>query len=152
MVRDSEPLGLILAPGSARRELSERTGWPMEVTVSDAVEPMQGCVEARPLVQAAAWAKAAATASRVDRGLVLAAATIGWLDWGLLLKSRDEADARRMSRGLAGHDLSTRMALLRPQEGGRCFSARPTSAGSDGFQRRSLLSFQGDPHARRRPC
>jgi septum formation protein len=82
---------------------------------SDAVEPTEGFVEARPLVQAAAWAKAAATAPRVDRGVILAADTIGWLDGGPLLKPRDEADARRMLRAMAGreHDLWTGVVLWR---------------------------------------
>jgi septum formation protein len=106
---------LILASASpARRELLARSGIPFEVMPADVQEPV-GFSDPRTFVQSAAWVKAAAVASRVDSGLVLAADTIGWLDGGPLLKPVDEADARCMLRSMAGreHDLWTGVVLWR---------------------------------------
>jgi septum formation protein len=106
---------LILASASpARRELLTRSGISFEVIPADVQEP-ETSPDPRSFVQSAAWLKAAAVAPRVDSGLVLAADTIGWLDGGPLLKPKDEADARRMLRSMAGreHDLWTGVVLWR---------------------------------------
>jgi septum formation protein len=108
-------LRLILASASpARRELLARSGLPFEVIPANVEEPT-GFVDPRTFVQAASWVKAAAVAPKVDRGLVLAADTIGWLDGRPLLKPADEADARRMLRAMAGreHELWTGVVLWR---------------------------------------
>ena len=106
---------LILASASpARRELLARSGLSFDVMPADVEEP-EGFSDPRTFVQSAAWIKAAAVAPKVDKGLVLAADTIGWLDGGPLLKPADEADARRMLRSMAGreHDLWTGVVLWR---------------------------------------
>jgi septum formation protein len=79
------------------------------------VDEPEGFADPRMHVQAAAWVKAAAVAPLLDRGLVLAADTIGWLDGRPLLKPADQADARRMLRSMAGreHDLWTGVTLWR---------------------------------------
>jgi septum formation protein len=106
---------LILASASpARRELLTRMGLSFEVMPADVEEP-KGFSDPRTYVNAAAWIKAAAVATKVESGLILAADTIGWLDGGPLLKPVDEADARRMLRTMAGreHDLWTGVSLWR---------------------------------------
>jgi septum formation protein len=106
---------LILASASpARRSLLSRAGFTFEVMPAGVEEPT-GFADPRTFVQSAAWVKAAAVASGVADGLVLAADTIGWLDGGPLLKPADEADARRMLRAMAGreHDLWTGVVLWR---------------------------------------
>jgi septum formation protein len=59
--------------------------------------------------------KAAAVALRVDKGLVLAADTIGWIDGEVIGKPLDENDARRILRQLSGreHELWTGVCLWR---------------------------------------
>jgi septum formation protein len=111
----TSPVRLVLASASpARRELLARTGLPFEVIPANVNEPVDS-PDPRTLVQSAAWLKAADVAPKVDRGLVLSADTIGWLDGGPLLKPADEADARRMLRAMAGreHDLWTGVVLWR---------------------------------------
>jgi septum formation protein len=106
---------LILASASpARRDLLVRSGLSFEVIPADVEEPT-GFSDPRTFVQSAAWIKAAAVAPKVEKGLVLAADTIGWLDGGPLLKPADESDARRMLRSMAGreHDLWTGVVLWR---------------------------------------
>src|SRR5262249_52327234 len=90
------PTRLILASGSpARRDLMSRMGVPFEVIPAAVEEPLQaGTGDARSYVAEIAWIKAAAVAPRVDRGIVIAADTVGWLDGGPVLKPDDEADAR----------------------------------------------------------
>jgi septum formation protein len=119
-VGEPSPVRLILASASpARRELLARTGLPFEVIPSRAEEPTGGFADPRSFVQAAAWLKAADVAPRVERGLVLAADTIGWLDGGPLLKPADETDARRMLRSMGGreHELWTGVVLWRRPDG-----------------------------------
>src|SRR5437899_2454684 len=74
------PFRLILASGSpARRELLARAGYSFNVQPSHIDEPDgKGCKDPRTFVQQLAWEKAAAVASEVEEGLVLAADTIGW--------------------------------------------------------------------------
>jgi septum formation protein len=108
---------LILASGSpARRELLARLGRPFEVMTADIAEPLvAGTGDGRSYVAEIAWRKAAAVAPRVDRGIVIAADTVGWLDGQPVLKPADEADARRILLSLAGreHELWTGVVLWR---------------------------------------
>ncbi len=108
---------LILASGSpARRELMARLGVPFEVMPADVEEPLQaGTGDARSYVATIAWMKAAAVAPKIDRGIVIAADTVGWLDGKPVLKPADEADARRILTSLSGrdHELWTGMVMWR---------------------------------------
>lgn len=106
---------LVLASSSpARRELMERLGRPFEVMPSSVEEPT-GFTDPRTEVQAVSWLKAAKVAPAVDRGVVIAADTIGWIDGQAILKPTDEADARRILRQLGGreHELWTGVVLWR---------------------------------------
>jgi septum formation protein len=69
-------------------------------------------------VQHVSWLKAAAVAQRIDRGLVLAADSVGWIDGQVIAKPADRADARRILRLLAGaeHELWTGVILWRRPE------------------------------------
>jgi len=111
------PPRLILASGSpARRELMARLGVPLEVIPADVDEPLDaGGGDPRSYVAHIAWIKAAAVAPRIDRGIVIAADTVGWLDGRPVLKPADEADARRILTSLAGrvHELWTGVKLWR---------------------------------------
>jgi septum formation protein len=111
------PFRLILASGSpARRDLLARAGYRFEVLPANIDEPSgEGFPDARSLVQHTAWLKAAAVAPRVDKGIVLAADTVGWLHGRVIGKPADEADARRILRLLAGteHELWTGVCLWR---------------------------------------
>jgi septum formation protein len=113
---EAPPVRLILASGSlGRRELLARAGYSFEIMPADVEEPTGGFADPRTMVQNIAWLKAAAVAPRVDRGLVLAADSIGWIDGQPILKPADEADARRILRTLAGreHELWTGVILWR---------------------------------------
>jgi septum formation protein len=94
----SSPIRLILASGSpARRELMERTGIPFTVQPAHIDEPTgAGFTDPRTYVHIVAWLKAAAVATQVGAGLVLAADTVGWLDGQVIGKPSVEADARRI--------------------------------------------------------
>lgn len=109
------PYRLILASGSpARRELLERAGYPFDVLPANIHEPDDAeYPDCRTLVEHVAWLKAAAVAPRVDRGVVLAADTVGWLGGQAIGKPADEADARRILRLLSGteHELWTGVCL-----------------------------------------
>ena len=111
----SQPGRLILASSSpARRELLARLGTPFEVWPAHIDEPT-GFHDPRTEVQTVSWLKAAAVASRLDRGILIAADTIGWIDGQAILKPTDEADARRILRQLGGreHELWTGVVLWR---------------------------------------
>jgi septum formation protein len=115
MGETTEPLRLILASASPGRcYLLARTGLPFEVRPADIDEPTD-FADPRTLVAHVSWLKAAAVAARIDRGLVLAADSIGWIDGRPVLKPTDEADARRILRALAGreHELWTGVVLWR---------------------------------------
>lgn len=106
---------LILASASpARRELLGRLGRPFEVLPANIDEPT-GFTDPRREVQTVSWLKAAAVAPQIDRGIVLSADTIGWVDGAAVLKPADEADARRILRQLGGreHELWTGVTLWR---------------------------------------
>jgi septum formation protein len=109
--RSSGDVRLILASGSpARRELLTRAGYRFEVLPANIEEPDSvDYANPRTMVQHIAWLKAAAIASRVDEGIILAADTVGWLHGQAIGKPADEADARRIIRLLSGteHELWT---------------------------------------------
>lgn len=112
---ESNAMRLILASASpARRELLARLGLPFEVMPADIEEPT-GFDDPRRFVQTVSWLKAAAVAPHIERGLVLAADTIAWINDHPVLKPADEADARRILRELSGreHDLWTGVILWR---------------------------------------
>lgn len=109
------PIRLILASGSpARRDLLERAGHPFTVQPAHIDEPTgTGFTDPRTYVQTVSWLKAAAVASKVAEGWVLAADTVGWLDGQVIGKPADEADARRILTFLGGrqHELWTGVVL-----------------------------------------
>jgi septum formation protein len=111
------PFRLILASASAaRHDLLTRAGYSFTVQPSQIDEPAGDRVtDPRAYVQNVAWLKAAATAAKVDEGLILAADTVGWIDGAVIAKPADEADARRILRTLAGreHELWTGVCLWR---------------------------------------
>src|SRR5262249_27935932 len=82
---------LILASSSpARRDLLTRAGYAFEVRVAHIDEPGgAGVTDPRAYVQNVAWLKAAAVAPRVNRGIVLAADTVGWLNGEIIGKPAD---------------------------------------------------------------
>jgi nucleoside triphosphate pyrophosphatase len=130
---EPQTLRLILASGSwGRRELLTQAGYKFEIMPSNVDEPETGFADPRSFTATVAWMKAAAVAPRVDGGLVLAADSIGWIDGGPVLKPKDEADARRILRTLAGkeHELWTGVVLWRrPDDLQIC------------WQERSLVAF-----------
>jgi septum formation protein len=113
------PFRLILASGShGRRWLMQQAGYPFDVKPSNIDEPTEARLgDCRHYVGELAWLKAAAVASQVSDGLVIAADTVGWLNGKVIGKPEDEADARRIIRSLSGtvHELWTGVCLwLRP--------------------------------------
>lgn len=131
----SRPFRLILASASpARRELLTRLGLSFEVIPADVEEPTGGFADPRSMVQATAWLKASAVASKIDSGLVLAADTIGWVNGHAVLKPTDEDDARRILTELGGrdHELWTGVVLWR----------RPDDL-QVAWQERSVVHFTG---------
>jgi septum formation protein len=123
------PLRLILASGSpARRDLLTRAGFIFDVQPAHIDEPTgEGFADPRTYVQTVAWLKAASVAPQVDKGLVLAADTVGWLDGQVIGKPADEADARRILTTLSGreHELWTGVTLWRrPDDQQRCWQEK----------------------------
>lgn len=109
---------LVLASASPRRrELLGGLGLAFTVRPVDLDETPRPNEEPRAYVLRLAREKAAAQAAEGE--LVLAADTIVVLDGELLGKPRDEADARRMLRRLAGreHTVYTGVALEEPGAG-----------------------------------
>jgi septum formation protein len=117
MATATQALRLILASGSpARRDLLTRAGYAFDVVPANIDEPSGlGASDARAYVHEVAWCKAAAVAPRVERGIVLAADTVGWLHGRIIGKPADEADARRILNMLGGteHELWTGTVLWR---------------------------------------
>jgi septum formation protein len=108
---------LILASSSPdRRAMLERAGYSIEVIPSLIDEPNgQGFNDPRHFVMTVSWLKAAAVASKVDDGLIIAADTVGWLDGQVIGKPADVHDARRILTALSGreHELWTGVVLWR---------------------------------------
>jgi septum formation protein len=111
----SQPFRLILASGSlGRRELLKQAGFAFEIMPANIDEPTgDRFTDPRTMVEHTAWLKAAATAPRIDEGIVLTADTVGWIDGQAIGKPVDEADARRILRLLGGteHELWTGVCL-----------------------------------------
>jgi septum formation protein len=113
------PIRLILASDSAaRRDLLTRAGYQFKIHPSGIEEPTDnGFSRARAYVQHVAWLKAAAVASSLDDepAVILSADTVGWFNDRAVGKPKDEADARRILRLLAGteHELWTGVCLWR---------------------------------------
>lgn len=108
-------LRIVLASSSpARRELLGRLNHPFDVMPASIDEPT-GFTSPRVEVATVSWLKAAAVAPAVEKGVVVAADTIGWIDGQALLKPRDADDARRILRKMGGreHELWTGVVLWR---------------------------------------
>ena len=103
------PDPLILASNSlGRRELMALHGYTFTVRPSHIDEPTEAVDgDIRRYVGELAWRKAAAVAATVERGTVVAADTVGWVNGHVVGKPEDEADARRILTELAGtvHEL-----------------------------------------------
>jgi septum formation protein len=112
-----QPSRLILASASqGRRQLLQEAGYQFEVMPSHVDEPTgEGISDIRGFVQQVAWLKAAAVARRMDRGIILAADSVGWIGGQVVAKPSDRADARRILRLLSGteHELWTGAILWR---------------------------------------
>jgi septum formation protein len=94
----------------------KQAGYQFDIEPANIAEPTGEDVhDPRQLVQHIAWLKAAAVARRVDRGVLLAADTLGWHNGRPVSKPADEADAGRIIRMLAGtqHELWTGVCLWR---------------------------------------
>jgi septum formation protein len=106
---------LILASASeGRRDLLKRAGFQFEVIPSQVEEPdFREYTDPQLYVQSAAWLKARAVASRIERGLIIAADSISWQGGQGIGKPADEAEARSILQRLAGsrHHLWTGMCL-----------------------------------------
>jgi septum formation protein len=117
----SLPFRLTLASGShGRRYLLEKAGYTFDVKPSNVPEPteaVQGNI--RDYVMHVAWTKAAAVASTIQDGVVLAADSVGWIDGHVIGKPEDEADARRILQTLSGrvHELWTGVCVWRVADG-----------------------------------
>ncbi|HMX63011.1 MAG TPA: Maf family protein [Candidatus Sumerlaeota bacterium] len=108
---------LILASGSPRRrEILAAMGIPFEVRSSAVDESRISADHPRTFALRAAFAKASDVAAQAgEQDWVLGADTVVAKDLLLYGKPRDEADARRMLRALAGapHDVYTAVALVK---------------------------------------
>jgi septum formation protein len=114
------PFRLILASGSRdRRKLLAEAGYSFEVMPADIAEPREAQFgDCRQFVHQVSWLKAAATAPKIDDGLILTADTVGWHKGEVIHKPVDEADARRILRELGGtvHELWTGICLWKRPE------------------------------------
>jgi len=108
---------LILATGSlGRKLLMEDVGYQFEVAPADIDEPAgEGTTNIRQFVQHVSWLKAAAVAPRFENAIVIAADSVSWIDGQVIGKPKDESDARRILKLLAGtdHELWTGVTLWR---------------------------------------
>ena len=123
------PFRLVLASGShGRRWLMQQAGYTFDVVPANIDEPTEARLgDCRHYVGELAWLKAAATASKVSDGLVIAADTVGWLNGKVVGKPDDEAHARRIIKSLSGtvHELWTGVCLwLRPGDWQFCWQER----------------------------
>lgn len=122
----------------------ERAGYSIEVMPSHIDEPTgEGFTDPRHYVMTVSWLKAAAVAPKVDKGIVLAADTVGWVDGQVIGKPADVNEARRILTQLSGreHELWTGVVLWRRpddvqlvwQERTRLFFRMLTSAELDAY-------------------
>ena len=110
---------LVLASASPRRaEILRAVGWEFEVEAADIDETPRAGETPGDYVERLAREKAAAVASRRLFGVVLGADTVVVAGGEILGKPRDEGDARRMLRLLAGrrHEVLTGAALVRAED------------------------------------
>jgi septum formation protein len=110
---------LILASNSwGRRALMEYHGYSFTVKPSNIDEPTEARLgDCRHYVGELAWLKAEAIAPQVEKGIIIAADTVGWQHGQVVGKPDDEAHARRIITNLAGttHELWTGVCLwVRP--------------------------------------
>jgi septum formation protein len=121
--RDLRQASLVLASASPRRAmLLGQLGLAPIVDPSSSAEQVPPGVTPPGLVEALALEKAQEVAARhPDADLVIGADTVVVQAGAILGKPVDDADARRMLRGLAGswHQVYTGYALLAPREGRR---------------------------------
>lgn len=108
---------LILASHSPRRrELLERMGLrDFRIVAADIDEEMDGDVSPEALVRRLSLGKARAVQAREGLApIIIAADTVVAIDWAVLGKPRDEADAARMLSALSGrsHQVYTGLAVL----------------------------------------
>ena len=113
------PYPLILASNSwGRRALMEHYGYSFSRIPSNIDEPTEARLgDCRHYVGELAWLKAAAIAHQVERGIIIAADTVGWQHGNVVGKPDDEAHARQIITNLAGttHELWTGVCLwVRP--------------------------------------
>lgn len=109
------PLPLILASASPRRkELLSQMGVPFEVIVAETEEIAIG--SPRELVMKNAREKALAVQNMHPERMILGSDTVVCVDGQVLGKPRDEEDAFRMLKSLAGrkHAVYTGVCLLSP--------------------------------------
>ena len=117
---------------------------PFTVQPAHIDEPTgEGFTDPRHYVHTVAWSKAAAVASKVADGLILAADTVGWIDGQVIGKPAGEADARRILSTLGGreHELWTGVVLWQKsndlqvcwQELSRVFCTKMTTAEMDAY-------------------
>jgi septum formation protein len=107
---------LVLASSSPRRtEILNRAGWPHEIMVAGIDESLMPNEEPAVYVQRLARSKAAAVASRLEKGIVLGADTTVVISGQILGQPVDDGDARRMLDLLNGkwHEVLTGVALVK---------------------------------------
>ena len=113
---------VLLASRSPRRaELLRAAGFDFEVVPADVDEAAHPGEDARAYVARMSASKAAAIGCRISGSPVLGADTVVVLDGVMLGKPRDDEDAARMLRMLAGraHEVCTGVTI---QAGGRALS------------------------------
>ncbi|GAC1343040.1 MAG: Maf family protein [Isosphaeraceae bacterium] len=104
---------LVLASASPRRrQLLSEAGYSFEVVPSNIDEPEPlGPIDPAVYATELAWRKAYSVATRLSRGLILAADTVCAIDGFILNKPVDRLDAERMIRLQEGRDTEVLTAL-----------------------------------------
>src|SRR5260370_33594911 len=111
---------LVLASASPRRaEILRAIGWPFEALPADIDESRHDHEDAETYVKRVAQAKAEVLTPRVPGATVVGADTVVVVDGKILVKPRDEEDARRMLRLLQGrwHQVLTGVAIFKRNGG-----------------------------------
>jgi septum formation protein len=119
---DNPSIPLVLASSSPRRaEILRALGIPFAIVPADIVEEIAPRESAERAASRLASEKAAAVAANRPDSWILAADTLVLRDGRILGKPRDDADAARMLRFLAGfeHRVVTAVRLARGAEPGR---------------------------------
>jgi len=121
---------LVLASASPRRaEILRTVGWPFEIFAVDIDESRMRDEVAANYVERLARKKAEAAATQFTSRLVLGADTVVVIDYDILGKPRDEAEAHRMLRRLSGcwHQVLTGVALSRSDDRSRSIVAHEST-------------------------